>query len=377
MTELPKIVCDRMRNAPAEQRPPDVTISESAHLDADLLAAFAEQALSGAERDSVLGHLALCGDCREVAALALPAGETELPPIAGENKNDGWTTFPRDGAPAPRKLSFASSSLRWTALAAGVAVAGAMLLLHPGTLHQARLPYAGPRRVATALPPESGSRIASPDTSSPAAVVDRGADKGTANQQIAGKMGKKKVSARTEKQPIAPAAANSLMARNDTSLNLPLTGAPMDAPAIEKAKPASREEPNVTWTITAGGLQRSLDSGQSWQTSLRADGRLLCYAARGEDVWTGGQAGTLFHSPDGGATWIRVQPSIKDGGLTSDVTNINLTSIDATNMDVRNMAVRNIDVINMDRAGLGEIVISTSNNEIWSSTDGGKTWEKK
>ena len=171
MTELPKIVCDRLRNAPTEQRPPDLTISESAHLDADLLAAFAEQALSGAERDSVLGHLALCGDCREVVALALPAAATELPPMAAGNKNDGWTTFPRDGAPAPRKLSFASSSVRWAALAAGVAVAGAVLLLHPGTLHQARLPYAGPTQVATALPPESGSRIASPETSPTAAGV--------------------------------------------------------------------------------------------------------------------------------------------------------------------------------------------------------------
>jgi hypothetical protein len=51
-----------------------------------------------------------------------------------------------------------------------------------------------------------------------------------------------------------------------------------------------------------------------------------------------------------------VQPSSKGQSLSSDVTRI----------DIRN-AVR----------GPSEIVVSTNNNEIWSSVDGGKTWQKK
>jgi hypothetical protein len=184
----------------------------------------------------------------------------------------------------------------------------------------------------------------------------------------------------------APSAAGGLMARNEM-------------PAIEKAKPALPEmdanEPQkknerqknqaavvspparlqagnvmsmsaarltssaspalahkVTWAITAGVLERSLDSGQSWQNALRADRPLLCYASHDEDVWTGGQAGALFHSSDGGVTWLQVQPSIPALSLTSDITHI----------DVR---------------GPAEVVISTSNREIWSSPDSGKTWEKK
>ncbi len=118
------------------------------------------------------------------------------------------------------------------------------------------------------------------------------------------------------------------------------------------APPSPTRTRNVTWTIAAGVLQRSLDSGQSWQPALHADHSLLCYTPRDQDVWTGGQAGTLFHSADGGVTWLQIQPAIKGQPLTSDITHI----------EVRASA---------------EVVLSTSNHEVWSSADNGKTWEKK
>ena len=103
MTEVPKIVYDRLRAA----------LPEQAHPDADLLAAFAEQAISATERDGVLQHLALCGDCREVVALALPAADLLAAPIASET--DGLQTT-ASRAPASHKLSFAWPTLRWAAL---------------------------------------------------------------------------------------------------------------------------------------------------------------------------------------------------------------------------------------------------------------------
>jgi photosystem II stability/assembly factor-like uncharacterized protein len=115
----------------------------------------------------------------------------------------------------------------------------------------------------------------------------------------------------------------------------------------------------VTWVITGGVLQRSPDNGQSWQDALRADHPLLCYASQGENVWAGGQAGTLFHSANGGVTWSQVQPAVKAQQLSSDITHI----------DVRG-AVRDV-------RSPAEIVLSTSNSEIWSSEDGGQTWKKK
>jgi len=122
------------------------------------------------------------------------------------------------------------------------------------------------------------------------------------------------------------------------------------AKLASSASPALKNQ--ITWAITAGVLQRSLDNGQSWQEALRVDHPLLCYASRDQGVWAGGQAGTLFHSADSGVTWLQVQPSINTLLLTSDITHI----------DVR---------------GPAEVVISTSHHEIWSSADRGKTWEKK
>jgi hypothetical protein len=47
------------------------------HPDADQLSAFVEQALPAHERESVLAHLAVCGDCRETVAMALPPLQEE------------------------------------------------------------------------------------------------------------------------------------------------------------------------------------------------------------------------------------------------------------------------------------------------------------
>lgn len=53
------------------------------HPDAEQLNAFAEQALGGNERDKVLHHLAVCGRCRQVVALARNAAEADVAAVAG------------------------------------------------------------------------------------------------------------------------------------------------------------------------------------------------------------------------------------------------------------------------------------------------------
>ena len=132
MTEVPKIVHDRLRAAL-----PDQSVAVGFHPDANLLTAFAEQALSSTEREAVLEHLARCGDCRELIALALPAMDTvTAPPVAEAER----ATASRTGELRPRKLAFAWFSLRWAALAAGVIVAAAVLLLRPGKLNQTTQP---------------------------------------------------------------------------------------------------------------------------------------------------------------------------------------------------------------------------------------------
>jgi len=96
MQNVPKIVVNRLQSPPAESHP-----------DADLLTAFAEQCLGGAERDHIVEHLARCGDCREVVSLAL-LPQVESQPLAEHPVN--WF----------RWTPLRASALRWTAVAAGV-----------------------------------------------------------------------------------------------------------------------------------------------------------------------------------------------------------------------------------------------------------------
>jgi hypothetical protein len=420
MTEVAKIVHDRLQAAAKS------AAQERVHPDADLLTALAEQALSMSERESIFEHLALCEDCREVVALALPAVESKAP-MAGES--DVVRTNESMPERAARRPIFAWPNLRWAALAAGVAVVTALVIVRPARLNLAFLPSASHRAarpmsgtqtasgspvqnpvlgkgeearpqaemqlpphlppaihaglvVAPTRPTQSGMMLAGNRKKSGVGGNLSGAeaDATAFNYGAPASGGSAEVSTASSELAVAPSAADKLIARNE-------------APAIEKAKPApqaiqvegsdaqvnsavvapgavrlqarnmaalatlksplSRESlNNATWAITAGVLRRSLDGGQSWQETLRADHPLLCYARQGEDVWAGGEAGTLFHSIDSGLTWVQVKPSANSQQLSSNVTRI----------DVPNTA---------------EITVSATNNEVWTSSDGGKSWNKK
>lgn len=480
MAEVPKIVYDRLRAALPERTPAGLDAPGHAHPDANLLTGLAEQALSAAERGNVLNHLSLCADCRDVVALALPTAGVGAAPPGIETETGQATLIPTldDGGRGWLKSAnfgwtrLAWPSLRWAALAAGVAVAAAVLLVHPGKLNQAILPSLA--RLNTARPstpvtqPTSESQMALSSGPSSAADVAPTATATvgqsprslkteeatpTSELQLTKRLNRERIT--TPPHPVVPRqtfpSGNNFVSGNNKVLapagNLSTTpsaggitsgpstvqealgtveiagaeiaavpapsgnGALMarnDAPAIEKAKPALQEpaaresttsdlhttqtevsplhtasratarmsarkstppadqtlaqntltaqnmlaQHNPTWEIAGGTLQKSFDSGQNWENALHAAHPLLCYASHDENVWTGGQGGILFHSVDGGITWIQIQPSIKTQQLSSDVTRIDLPS-------------------------RSDIVVSTSSNEVWSSADSGKTWNKK
>ncbi len=96
MSQIPESVRRRMQAQTAGEHP-----------DADLLTAFAEQALAGQERERVLLHLSACPACRDLVSLAAPE-QREPAEVA-----------------APAKSWFRWPVLRWTAVAATVIVVGA------------------------------------------------------------------------------------------------------------------------------------------------------------------------------------------------------------------------------------------------------------
>ncbi len=128
MEQLPKIVRERLQASPK----PEV------HPDSDLLTAFAENSLPERERTPVLAHLARCGNCREIVALAAP--EVVLEHVAAVA---AVPASPVRTRPAwPSRLIFG-----WGTLAACVAI-GVLLLRYQS--HEKNLPQLASREAAPA-----------------------------------------------------------------------------------------------------------------------------------------------------------------------------------------------------------------------------------
>jgi hypothetical protein len=416
MPEVPQIVRERLRAG----RP------GSAHPDANVLAAFAEQSLAPAERAAMLDHLVLCEECRELLAVSVPPMEAVPQVVAPEPAIPAKATE----KPTGLRLWFSWSRVAWAGLAAGVVVALGVLLMHPGqqgvdqALQKSRetpaLPVAATDKSAPALASEIATRLenrapvpppaASPDLGKrmakppvpkpvppkeqavaqniPAAAAAKDEKVERYALEVAGQPAStsESVEVTAGAGPIQMQTADA-MARNESAPVVRAKAArASDAAAPEKAaetKPESasvQPEPRAAasgaspgmfrqseafklavpqssqipaqWAIRGDEVQRSLDSGAHWTAVFQPHRRLLCVASMNLDVWVGGKDGALFHSANSGETWNQVHPSVQDKTLTDDVTHIDLY-------------------------GSARVVLVTGKMESWSTTDGGKTWEKK
>ena len=122
------------------------------------------------------------------------------------------------------------------------------------------------------------------------------------------------------------------------------------APVGAGAFPARKLTPR--WTLsTDGTLERSLDAGKTWKTiPVAADATLTAVAAMDSDIWVGGSHGALYHSTDAGDHWTQVTPTAGGQSLTANIIGIEFS-----------------DVLH------GKI--TTANQEIWTTTDAGQTWQ--
>ena len=451
MENIPKIVRERLRVA---------TVAVD-HPDADMLTAFAERALPEAERATVLGHLARCGECREIVALALPPLEAAAMPVA-----------------LSRTRRFTWPALRWGFAVAGVAVIASLAVVQlqrrgqssslmmaykaaQPAANEARnqtLPAipqseaAGNKKLAAALvagksadtgkfPARDGGSPAASVVNSPQVAGGAGFSRGVLShgprlanqanqfqQQNANAFAGANVA-----MPVPPLPTAKQQSSAQLVANAPVPAAPQIQPSsapvnthaqnfdlkteaiaeqpsnyghgeekVGRAKEPpdtvvhiepekvlagpvrsdamANSLPNTRWGITsAGGLQRSLDQGNSWQDvnvkttpapaaanfevmarssrakakdSAKADtienGAMVfrAVAANGMEVWAGGSAGQLYHSTDSGNHWSKVVPSAGGAVLTGDV-------------------------VKLDFADAQHGRVSTSTSEDWITSDDG------
>ncbi len=108
------------------------------------------------------------------------------------------------------------------------------------------------------------------------------------------------------------------------------------------------------WTLSAdGNLQRSLDSGRSWETiAFPSQTTFRSLAASGLDIWVGGAKGVLYHSADAGQRWQQVKPMIGGKPLTADI-------------------------IRVDFSDSLHGSVTTSDQLTWGTNDAGQTWQKQ
>jgi hypothetical protein len=319
MQNVPKIVLTRLQ-APAP----------GSHPDADLLTAFAEQSLTGRERNHVLDHLARCGDCREALSLALPP-EVELPAL-----------------PVPSPSWFRWPVLRWAAVAAGV-----LLIASIGTMQYRRHRPEPLASIALYKPQGTAAPVQAPALSSPAPVPQTmqkeplaaprprtafdgnkpapqadaiSAPSADSAGPVRGSMGgpiirsragegasafhgaavlpqnpapsaeKKQSEVSAATQQVTVSASPVIEVETETAQSDRSRSSAVQFEAVDKAKPAlAQASPSVLAPAPA----------------LRSDPLVMRSLA--SPRWTIGPSGTLQRSLDGGKTWLDVNVAIANG----------------------------------------------------------------
>jgi hypothetical protein len=481
MDTVPKIVRERLQAAPQPEQ----------HPDANLLTAFAEKSLTQREQAQILDHLALCADCREIVALALPEADSLKVAVAARAAAALATPVTYARAQRPRW-----QMLSWAALAACVLVVGGVIIRNnqkktatpvavtaqqepaivaqqttqesraEGSVDKAQNPITKLEKETTAR--EASSAVGArkfddllardtqkktvfgggidirngvPATSSfvkaapapappaPSIVVDAAAPPvavGAPLQQNVSNLptngrnvfdlqasAKEKDADKNRNQiadakaPLAYQTSQSVevsgatpvvLNENVASVNENVTvetspakpSSQQNSAGLLKVSPgvaqeqktqasaaggvgqaanslATRQEnyaeadrahlrsfvrfPDPRWSLSQDGkLMRSDNLGEVWQSVSVADVVFRAICVRGSDIWVGGIAGALYYSADKGSTWQQIKPTANGHVLTDDIATIDFTD---------------------EQHG----TLVTLNSQVWTTPDGGKSWQ--
>ena len=346
------------------------------HPEANILTAFAEQALSKRERREVLGHLGECGECREVLTLAgvgdaFGAVVAEEVVQSGNRPWFGWPTLRWAGLAAtiviavglfwPRFTGNTEFKSHMAAPASKMAVSQVVQEGFPTrgqalVISRARVPIAaapagsGPSGHSKPVLRPTGEIRAESKAAEVVSSLSAGPATGSFNSRLsAAKSPVPPDSASTGAQAVPPRTAVG----GNRAIS-PLAAQPskeMQSPAVSLAA----ANPDVRWALASEGvLLRSKDGGKSWEpVPLKAGtGRIFAIAPQGLSIWAGGEGGQLLHSEDGGEQWSYVQPAQGEVALTGAIVRIEFR-----------------DALN------GTLVSDTG--EIWTTGNGGLDWQKR
>jgi hypothetical protein len=349
MAEVPKIVGRRLRAI--------AVVGE--HPDPNLLGAFLEKSLARNEQAQVLEHLSRCMGCREIVSLASsqPAVADVVSAVPASTAT-GWLAWP---------------ILRWGAAVACVLVVGAVITLRQQqSRHFAQLPVsslsqnADKHTLAGQIVSREAVSVAKPTTPNPVEMADA-------------RPGPQVVPGRAKAAVAPDAEAGKGM---DSAGNI---GAPIEDSDAAVVPLVSTNLP-PRWTLTSDGtLQRSRDSGRTWQTvPVPSKTTLRALAAHGQDIWVGGAAGALFHSPDAGRHWTQVRPAVNGEALAADIIGVEFADPAHGKLTIADQPEQTLQQYSfpVDSSG-GKVEVGktpgpgVSGEQTWSTADAGQTWQKQ
>jgi hypothetical protein len=371
------------------------TRASATHPDANLLAAFAENCLQAGEREQVLRHVSECADCRDVLYMAAPEAQDAQQFVL--RQPSGLRFALRWGAALASLIVFAfvfttRYSMRKAASPAAPQVAlekapAEFYTLQdrdertrdkfPETTHEIAPP---PKKQRPPTKPMTGKPAMKFEfdksgevhvaASAPLPARDQVADSkdlSVGQNQVAidanTAAGAANAKAVPAAQPPVPSASEAVEVPAGT-VPLITNGSIGEEAELKKQKVKQDSTRSYgyagfisqlpRWTLSPQGVvQRSLDSGKTWQPVPVAQNVVFrAISATGSEIWAGGNGGALFHSKDSGGTWSRIEPAAAGQKLQADITRIDFT-------DPRNGTV------------------SAANGEIWATADGGATWFRK
>jgi hypothetical protein len=240
-------------------------------------------------------------------------------------------------------------AVRWATLAASVIVVGAVLLADRGIFNQ----HARIEQRSAEATSQKVAELKAPSMADQASPADDKVERAPAIQAAA------KVRPPLKHMTAKPQASMLFDQSGQVHLSAPQADASganqavaarvsSEPSAISQAGSAGKTAPPMNWSLSPNGdMQRSLDSGRTWQSLPIAGSPFRAITSVGTDIWVGGNAGALYHSADSGQTWTKVNPVSAD-----DITHIEFS-----------------DPLN------GQL--STANGQVWSTSDGGRTWHSK
>ena len=316
------------------------------HPDANLLGAFVEKSLAQVEQLRVLEHLSRCASCREIVSLtATQPGIASAVSVAPARA--GWLSWP---------------VLRWGAAVACVVVVGTVVTLrqqHESLQIEPTISVEKPepeKQISAPSSPQSknvedmATAAANPTVTRQTARAMKPAGNNNAAAASPVEMADAGVGSRLAEVPGRAKAAES---QDALSMKAPGNTAQVETSGAVVVPLVSTNLP-PRWTLSSDGtLQRSRDSGRSWQTIQVADNTIFrALAANRLEIWVGGAAGALFHSSDAGQHWTQVRP-VANGEALAD------------------------DIIGVEFADTLHGKVTTSVQEIWITADAGQTWQKQ